>query len=252
VSRRNLAPKRIRLDQYLAARGLAPSRSRAQGLIMAGKVRVDGRVVSKAGAAVPPGAVVEVMGPEHPFVSRGGVKLAGALDHFRLEVRGRRCLDVGASTGGFTDCLLQRGAAQVTALDVGYGQLHWRLRNHPQVTVLERTNVRHLGEDVAPGPFELIVVDVSFIGLDLVTPPLVPRLAGGGHLLCLVKPQFEAGRELVGKGGVVRDPAVRRACVDKVAAHLERLGLEVLGACPSPIPGPKGNQEHFLLARRPA
>jgi len=252
VSRTELAKKRVRLDQYLVAHGLAQSRSRAQGLIMAGKVRVDGQVVSKAGAAVPEGAVVDVIGPEHPFVSRGGVKLAGALDHFRLEVRGRRCLDVGASTGGFTDCLLQRGAAHVTALDVGYGQLHWRLRNHPRVTVLERTNVRHLDERTAPGPFHLITVDVSFISLTLATPPLAPRLAGGGHLLCLVKPQFEAGRELVGKGGVVRDPAVQRACVDKVAAHLAHLGLEVVGACPSPIPGPKGNQEHFLLARRPA
>lgn len=241
--------KRRRLDQHLVAQGLAPSRAKAQAMIMAGLVKVDGRVAHKAGTAVPAGAVVEVEGPEHPYVSRGGLKLAGALDHFGLDPAGWRCLDVGASTGGFTDCLLQRGAARVVAVDVGYGQLAWKLRQDPRVECLERVNVRHLPDHLAPGPFDLIVVDVSFISLTLVTPPLVPRLAPGGRLLAMVKPQFEAGREQVGSGGVVRDEAVQQACVDKVAAHLEGLGLEVLGRCPSPVTGPKGNQEHFVLAR---
>lgn len=241
--------KRQRLDQCLVERGLAPSRSKATALILAGLVKVDGRKAAKAGAAVSQGAVIELAGPDHPYVSRGGVKLAGALEHFGLEPRGWRCLDVGASTGGFTDCLLQRGAARVTALDVGYGQLAWKLRQDSKVECIERVNVRHLPPDLAPGPFDLIVVDVSFISLTLVTPPLAARLKPGGLLLVMVKPQFEAGRELVGSGGVVRDPAVRRACVDKVAGHLAGLGLEVMGGCPSPIAGPKGNLEHFLLAR---
>ncbi len=239
-----------RLDRYLAERGLAPSRSRARGMIMAGLVRVEGRVVDKAGFRVPPGARVEVEGPEHPYVSRGGVKLAGALDHFGLDVRGRRCLDVGASTGGFSDCLLQRGAAEVTALDVGYGQLAWKLRQDERVTVLERINVRYLPPDMAPGPFDLITADVSFISLTLVIPPLFSRLAPGGCLLVLVKPQFEAGREQVGPGGVVRDQGARQGAVDKVRRFLQEAGLRVEGVCPSPIKGPAGNQEYFLLARQ--
>ena len=241
-----------RLDQLLVARGLAPSRSRAQALILAGLVLVDGRPAGKAGQAVDPGAVLEVTGPEHPYVSRGGVKLAGALDHFGLEVAGLDCLDVGASTGGFTDCLLQRGAASVTCIDVGYGQLAWKLRNDPRVTLHERTNARNLPPELAPGPFGLIVADVSFISLTLVLPRLAPRLGEGGWLLPMVKPQFEAGREAVGPGGVVRDPQAQQAAVDKVAACLQELGLVVSGAAPSPLKGPKGNQEFFLLARKPA
>lgn len=232
------------------ASGLAPSRSKAQALILAGLVKVDGRPVNKAGFVVPAGAAVEVAGPERPYVSRGGVKLAGALDHFGLAVAGWACLDVGASTGGFTDCLLQRGAASVTCLDVGYGQLAWSLRNDPRVTLHERVNARYLLPEVAPGPFDLIVVDVSFISLTLVLPPLAPRLAAGGWLLPLVKPQFETGRQAVGRGGVVRDPAVQQAAVEKVAACLAGLGLAVLDSCPSPIQGPKGNQEFFILARK--
>ncbi len=240
-----------RLDRYLAGRGLAPSRSRAQGMIMAGLVRVDDRVVTKSGFRVPPGARVRVAGPEHPYVSRGGVKLAGALDHFGLEVRERSCLDVGASTGGFSDCLLQRGAPRVTALDVGYGQLAWKLRRDPRVTVLERINVRHLDPQTAPGPFDLITADVSFISLTLVIPPLLSRLGPGGCLLVLVKPQFEAGREQVGAGGVVRDRQVRLQAVDKVRRFLDQAGLAVAEPYPSPIKGPAGNQEYFLLARQP-
>lgn len=242
-------PKPPRLDQYLVAQGLAPSRTRAQGLIMAGLALVNGQAVTKAGSRVPPGATVEVKGPEHPYVSRGGVKLAGALDHFGLDPAGLTCLDVGASTGGFTDCLLQRGAARVTAVDVGYGQLAWKLRGDRRVTVLERVNVRRMAPEVAPGPFDLIAADVSFISLTLILPPLVARLAPDGRLLVMVKPQFEAGRDQVGPGGVVRDEGVRRAAVEKVRHCLVELELEALGDCPSPIKGPAGNQEYFILAR---
>ena len=241
--------KRRRLDHYLVEQGLAQSRAKATGMILAGLVRINGQPVSKAGSPVLPGALVEVEGPEHPYVSRGGLKLEGALDHFTLDPTGWECLDVGASTGGFTDCLLQRGATQVTALDVGYGQLAWKLRQDKRVHCIERINVRHMQDDLAPGPFDLIVVDVSFISLTLVTPPLVARLKPEGRLLVMVKPQFEAGKAQVGSGGVVRDQAVQQACVDKVASHLIGLGLRVLGRCPSPITGPKGNQEHFLLAQ---
>lgn len=241
--------KRRRLDQYLVEQGLAESRAKAAGMILAGLVKVNGQPVHKAGSAVPDDALVEVEGPEHPFVSRGGLKLQGALEHFNIDPMGWRCLDVGASTGGFTDCLLQQGAAHVTALDVGYGQLAWKLRQDARVECIERVNVRHLTDDVACGPFDLIVADVSFISLTLVTPPLISRLKPGGLLLVMVKPQFEAGREQVASGGVVRDEAVQRACVDKVATHLNSLGLRKMGRCPSPITGPKGNQEHFLLAR---
>jgi len=240
-----------RLDQEMTARGLAPSRSKAQALILAGLVTVGGAPAAKAGQPVDSHADIEVTQPEHPYVSRGGVKLAGALDHFGLAVEGLICLDVGASTGGFTDCLLQRGAASVCAVDVGYGQMAWKLRQDPRVTLIERTNARHLPDDVAPGPFGLIVVDVSFISLTLVLPRLAPRLGPGGWLLPMVKPQFEAGREAVGAGGVVRDPADQQAAVDKVSACLGDLGLAVLGVAASPIQGPKGNQEHFVLARKP-
>jgi len=240
-----------RLDLELVARGLAPSRAKAQAMILAGLVKVDGNPAAKAGQLIPQQAQVEVDGPEHPYVSRGGVKLAGALDHFGLEVAGLTCLDVGASTGGFTDCLLQRGAEAVTCVDVGYGQLAWKLRQDPRVTLFERTNARNLPPEMAPGPFGLIVVDVSFISLTLVLPPLLPRLGEGGRLLPMVKPQFEAGREAVGAGGVVRDPALRQAAVDKVADCLGGLGLTVMGSAASPILGPKGNQEFFLLARKP-
>ncbi|ADK85291.1 hemolysin A [Desulfarculus baarsii DSM 2075] len=241
---------RTRLDQRLVELGLAPSRAKAQALIMAGLARIDGQTARKPGQSVEPEAAVSVDGPEHPYVSRGGLKLAGALDHFGLDPAGLSCLDVGASTGGFTDCLLQRGAAEVTAVDVGYGQLAWKLRVDPRVKAIERQNVRHMAIEVAPGPYGLIVMDVSFIGLRLVLPNITPRLALGGRLLAMVKPQFEAGREHVGSGGVVRDAAARQQAVDGVADCLRELGLEVLGQCPSPILGPKGNVEIFLLAQK--
>lgn len=241
---------RTRLDQLLVDRGLAPSRARAQSLILAGVVTVDGKRADKAGRAVAEGATVEVVAADHPWVSRGGVKLAGALDAFGLDVTSRRCLDIGASTGGFTDVLLQRGAAHVVALDVGRGQLDWRLRNDPRVEVREGVNARHLDPDDLPGPFRMITVDVSFISLRLILPGLLPLLAPEGDLVCLIKPQFEAGRGQVGKGGVVRDPAVREAAIAVVLAAAGRLGLACAGRIPSPIPGPAGNVEELAWLRR--
>ena len=244
---------KTRLDMLLVREGLAPSRSKAQAMIMAGKVRVNGVKVDKAGYQVPAGAKVEAQGPEHPYVSRGGLKLAGALDHFGIDPKGMHCLDVGASTGGFTDCLLQRGAASSTAVDVGYGQLAWKLRNDKRVTVHERVNVRYIPEDMALGPFDLISIDVSFISLTLVTPPLMPRLKPGGIMLPMVKPQFELDKNQVGSGGVVRNPALRLAAVDKVKDFCSQsLGLIVEGSYENPVTGPKGNHEFFILARKPA
>jgi 23S rRNA (cytidine1920-2'-O)/16S rRNA (cytidine1409-2'-O)-methyltransferase len=234
-----------RLDQLLCERGLAETRSRAQALVMAGRVRVDGRLVTKAGMPTAGDAELEVeQGPA--YVSRGGDKLATALTAFGVDVSGLTCLDVGASTGGFTDCLLQRGAAHVTALDVGRGQLHERLRADPRVTLIEGANARLLAPGDLPGPAAtLAVVDVSFISLALVLPPLVSVLAHPYRLLPMVKPQFEAGRDEVRKG-VVRDPGVHGAVLERVAAAATEAGGVVLGACETGHPGPAGNREFFL------
>ena len=240
---------RKRLDVVLTERGLAPSRTRAQALVIAGKVTVDGTVVTKAGTAVADDAVVEVAEPDHPYVSRGALKLEAALDAFDISPEGLDCLDVGASTGGFTDLLLSRGARRVVAVDVGRGQLDWRLRQDPRVTVMEGVNARTLGPDDLPFPVGLVTVDVSFISLRLVVPALLPHLVPGGTLICLVKPQFEAGRDQVGSGGVVRDEAVRRRVVDDTVAALEGLGLEPIGLVPSPIRGPAGNLEELAAFR---
>jgi 23S rRNA (cytidine1920-2'-O)/16S rRNA (cytidine1409-2'-O)-methyltransferase len=242
---------RVRLDQLLVERGLAPSRARAQSLILAGVVRVEGVVVDKAGKAVAVDASVEIVEADHPWVSRGGVKLAAALDAFGLSPAGLHCLDVGASTGGFTHVLLARGAAQVVALDVGRGQLDWRLRQDGRVVVREGINARNLAREDVPGPFGLVTVDVSFISLRLVLPALVPLLAESADLVALVKPQFEAGRTQVAKGGVVRDPAVREDAIARVLAAARELGLDCLGRIPSPISGPAGNVEE-LVHLRPA
>ncbi len=242
--------KKSRLDLRLVELGLAPSRARAQALVLAGRVRVDGRVVTKAGAPVAPGAEIRLEEPDHPWVSRGALKLEAALDAFGIDPRGRDCLDVGASTGGFTHLLLSRGAARVVALDVGRGQLDWKLRTDPRVVVMEGVNARHLRPADLPFPVQLAVVDVSFISLKLVVPPLLPVLEAGGHLVCLVKPQFEAGRHQVGKGGIVRDEAVRRAVIDATVEHLRRPGLELLGVVPSPVRGQKGNLEELAVFRR--
>lgn len=244
-----MGTKKIRLDVLLAERGLAPSRARAQALVLAGKVRVEGRVESKAGAQVEPQAELEVIEPDHPFVSRGALKLEAALDRFGISAEGVDCLDVGASTGGFTDLLLERGARRVVALDVGRGQLDWRLRSDPRVVVMEGVNARHLETGALPFAVGLAAVDVSFISLVLVVPALLPHLLPGAWLVCLVKPQFEAGRDRVGKGGIVRDEGVRRAVIDRTVAALADLGLESIGLVPSPIRGQKGNLEELAVFR---
>lgn len=244
-------PARVRLDRELVRRGLAPSREAASEAVRAGRVLVAGSLAVKPSTLVSPADPVELTGPARRWASRGGDKLAPALERLAVPVAGRRCLDAGASTGGFTDVLLAFGAAQVIAVDVGYGQLDPRLRHDPRVLVLDRTNVRTLTRERIGGPVDLVVADLSFISLRLVLPTLAALLgpSGDGDLLLLVKPQFEAGREAVGKGGVVRDPAARAAAVRAVAARGAELGLGVAGVCASALPGPAGNVEFFLHLR---
>jgi 23S rRNA (cytidine1920-2'-O)/16S rRNA (cytidine1409-2'-O)-methyltransferase len=242
---------KTRLDQLLVARGLARSRAQAQALILAGRVVVAGLDLPKAGAMVPE-AVWVTLKESPPFVSRGGEKLAGALEHFAVSPAGKVALDTGASTGGFTHCLLTRGARRVYAVDVGYGQLDASLRNDPRVTVLERVNIRHLPKEAIPELIDLATLDLSFISLTLVLPKILEFLAPGGEILAMVKPQFEVGKGQVGKGGVVRDLELQQAAVARVAAAAAALGLEVSPAFPSPLKGPKGNQEYFLYLILPA
>jgi 23S rRNA (cytidine1920-2'-O)/16S rRNA (cytidine1409-2'-O)-methyltransferase len=247
--------RRTRLDAELVRRGLARSREQAATLIAAGRVEVRGSLASKAAAQIDPADAVRVLESDGgaDYVSRGGHKLAGALAAFGAELpEGRRCLDAGASTGGFTDVLLRAGAAEVVAVDVGYGQLAWSLRNDPRVRVIERTNVRTLTPDAIGGPVQLTVADLSFISLRLVLPALAACTTEDGDLVPMVKPQFEVGRERVGDGGVVRDPAVRAEAVLDVAAAAWQLGLGVAGVTVSPLPGPSGNVEFFLRLRRDA
>lgn len=234
----------------LVERGLAPSRERARAYVLAGKVFTGERRVEKAGDRLPVDAPLEVRGHDHPYVSRGGVKLAGALDVFGLDPAGCACADFGASTGGFTDCLLQRGAAKVFAIDVGYGQLHPKLRGHDQVVVMERTNARHLTEADLGELVDLIVIDASFIGLEKLLPAAVGLLSPEGEVVAMVKPQFQVGRDQVGKGGIVRDPELRLQAIDMVADAGVALGLVEVGRADAPIKGPKGNHEAFLRLRR--
>ena len=241
--------KKSRLDALMVQRGLAPSGERARALILAGQVTVDGRVISKAGAPTAGDASIELVTPDHPYVGRGGIKLAHALDAFGIDAAGRHALDIGASTGGFTDALLQRGAASVIALDVGRGQLDWRLRNDPRVTVREGVNARALTDADVPRRVDLVTIDVAFISLALIFPALPPVIASGADLVALVKPQFEAGREEVGKGGLVTDPAVHEAVVARVTADAARAGFARIGMTPSPITGAAGNREFFLHLR---
>ena len=238
---------RRRIDTLLAERGLAPSRASAASEVRAGRVRIGrhGEVAAKPGQLVAEDAELAVAAAPR-YLSRGGVKLERALEELGVEVAGRLCLDVGASTGGFTDCLLQHGAARVIALDVGRGQLAWRLRNDARVVVMERTNARDLTPDLLPHRPALATVDVSFISLAKVLPAIASCLAAGGDLLALVKPQFELDRRRVGKGGVVREPAARREAIVAVADAARDLGLRVRGIAPSGLPGPKGNRESFL------
>ncbi len=242
---------KARVDQLLVEQGLAESRSKAQAYVMAGLVFWGERKLESAGASIPEEAELTVRGHEHGYVSRGGVKLAGALDSFGVDPRGLRCLDLGASTGGFTDCLLQRGASHVVAVDVGYGQLAHKLRTDSRVTNLERTNGRTLTPETIGGPVALSVVDASFIGLAKLVEALAVCTEPGGTLVALVKPQFEAGREVVSKGkGVVRDDDERQKCIDEAVASVAAAGFEVLGVTDCVIHGPKGNREAFVHARR--
>jgi 23S rRNA (cytidine1920-2'-O)/16S rRNA (cytidine1409-2'-O)-methyltransferase len=240
---------RVRIDRLLVERGLAESRERAVRLIMAGAVWVDGDRVEKASALIATDAGLEVVA-RSPYVSRGGEKLAHALDHFRIEVTERICIDVGASTGGFTDCLLQRGAVRVYAVDVGKGQLDARLRRDPRVVLMEGSNARTLDPRVFSESPSLAVIDVSFISLEKVLPAAMGTLSTGGELVALVKPQFEVGRGAVGKGGVVRDPAQHQAVVSRLARYAVLRGWHVLGVTASPLRGPKGNREFFLHVSR--
>jgi 23S rRNA (cytidine1920-2'-O)/16S rRNA (cytidine1409-2'-O)-methyltransferase len=242
--------KKTRLDVALVERGLAASRERAQALIMAGQVRVDGQVVSKSSAAVTPESQVALEVPDHPYVGRGGVKLAHALDDFKLDPAGKHALDVGASTGGFTDVLLQRGAARVIAIDVGHGQLDWKLRNDPRVDVHEGVNARSLTSADVPHPVDLVVIDVSFISLGHILPALPPFMNDGAEIVALVKPQFEAGRDDVGRHGLVTDPVVHEAVIERVTAQAEAAGFARLGMVASAITGATGNQEFFLHLRK--
>ena len=240
-----MAKPKERLDERLVREGLAPTRSQAQALILAGRVLVDDAPADKAGRAVPLSATVRLRGATRRYVSRGGDKLAGALADLGVEPAGKVCLDLGASTGGFTDCLLQHGAKQVVAVDVGYGQLDVRLRDDPRVRLLERTNARQLAAADVPEPIELVTIDVSFISATLLL-PRVFELAPRAELLVMVKPQFEVGRERVGKGGVVRDDADRAAAVARVREAAEALGYGARGEVESRLAGPKGNREVFL------
>jgi len=245
----NVAISKVRLDIALVDRGLVPSRERARALIIAGQVTVNGQVVSKAGTSIALDARVELAVADHPYVSRGGVKLAGALDTFGIDPTGKRALDIGASTGGFTDVLLQRGAASVIALDVGHGQLDWRLRTDPRVIVHEGVNARGLTKEDVPYAPDLVTIDVAFISLRNILPPLPPLLAPNADVVALVKPQFEAGREEVGRHGLVTDPAVHEAVIAGITAAAGLAGFERIGMAPAAITGATGNQEFFLHLR---
>jgi len=246
---RNLKSARHRLDVLLVQRGLAPSRERAQALILSGVVLVDGRRAEKAGAQVADDVEIALRQPDHPYVGRGGLKLAHALDVFGVAVEGREALDIGASTGGFTDVLLRRGARRVIALDVGHGQLDWSLRNDARVVVIERSNARGLRLEDLPGPVDIVTIDVSFISLAHIFPRVRAVLRPGADIIALVKPQFEAGRLEVGKKGVIRDPQVQERVVAEAAARAAEVGLASVATTESPITGDAGNREFFLHLR---
>jgi len=241
------AGPKLRLDQLLVDRGLAESREKARALVLAGAVMVDGQKAAKPGHAIPAGASLEVA-QRPPYVGRGGVKLADALDAFQIDVTGAVCADLGASTGGFTDCLLQRGAARVYAIDVGHNQLDWRLRSDPRVIVREGVNARYLKPTDLPEPIDLAVCDVSFISVTLILPVIPSLLTPQGKMIVLVKPQFEAGRADVGKGGIVRDPLVQQAACVRVRSAVEQLGFQT-ALVESPILGAEGNREFLLYGR---
>ena len=242
------SPRKLRVDRLIVERGFAESRHKAVALLMAGLVSVDGRAVSKPGTRVPIGSHITVRPPRHDFVSRSAEKLRAAIDHFKITVRNKVCIDIGASTGGFTQCLLERGAAQVYAVDVGYGQLAYELRIDPRVTLLERTNVRYLDASRLGHTPDLAAVDVSFISLRLVLPKTRELLSEAGQVVALIKPQFEVGKGQVGKGGIVRDTSLHRSVLSDILGFSRDVGLSPAGVIPSPILGQKGNQEYLMFA----
>ena len=243
--------EKMRLDQLLVERGLVESRSRAQALIMAGNVYSDTKRLDKAGQQVKADIPIELKGQDHPWVSRGGLKLEKGLAHFGVDVSGAVCIDVGASTGGFTDVLLSNGAAKVYAVDVGQGQLAWKLRSDERVVVMEKTNARHLTAENIPDPLDMVVCDASFIGLETVLPAALGLAKPGAHVIALIKPQFEVGKGRVGKGGVVREPELHQEVCDRIEAWLNALdGWTVKGLTESPIKGPEGNVEFLICAEK--
>ncbi|MEA1992332.1 MAG: TlyA family RNA methyltransferase [Thermodesulfobacteriota bacterium] len=246
-----LAKELLRLDLLLLQKGLATSRNQAQALISTGKVRVEGHIIDKAGHRFSSDAQIELAENLNPYVSRGGLKLAHALEYFAVDVHGLVCMDVGASTGGFTDCLLQKGASKVYAVDVGYGQLDWRLRNDERVVPIERTNIRYLPPDVLDSQIYLATIDTSFISLRLVIPSILPFMHRESRIIALVKPQFEVGKGKVGKGGIVKDPKLHHEVLDRLILFCNKLKLTVIGVTPSPILGAKGNREFLMLMEYP-
>jgi len=238
-----MAKNKKRLDIALLDRKLAPTRQRAQALILAGRVLVNQEPMTKPGTRISENDTIVIKGTDMPYVSRGGIKLAEALVKFQIDVAGLHCMDIGASTGGFTDCLLQNGAARVIAVDVGYGQLAWKLRQDPSVTILERTNIRYLTVEEVPFPVDLAVIDVSFISLKIVVPAIRKFLKTDATVLALIKPQFEVGRNRIGKGGVVKNPLLHDEVILSLSQFFETIGFLVHGTVPSPITGPKGNKE---------
>ena len=244
-----MPPKKHRLDLILVKKGLVRSRQRAQAIIMAGKVLVNEQPVDKPGFLVSQEDHIQLKGTDISYVSRGGLKLEAALQKLPMEVTGSICIDVGASTGGFTDCLLQHGAERVFAVDVGYGQLAWKLRQDPRVIVIERTNVRYITADAIPTPVDLITVDVSFISLKLVVPVLIQFMKSDASILALIKPQFEVGKNQVGKGGVVKKPELHQKVIKDLSEFFELIKLAPLSVYPSPVLGPKGNREFFMVLK---
>lgn len=241
---------KIRLDRLILERGLVDSRERGQALIIAGQVLANGQKLDKSGALVPEDAEIRILGERLPYVSRGGLKLESALREFGVAVAGRTAIDVGASTGGFTDCLLQHGCGKVYAVDVGYGQIAWKLRQDPRVVVIERTNIRTMDPSLIPAPVDIVVIDASFISLEKILPSIMHFLGPRSDLIALIKPQFEVGKGLVGKGGIVRDETARAAAVEKVKAFFQETGFEVRGLIPSPITGQDGNVEYLIYGVR--
>lgn len=242
--------RKERIDKLLVEKGIIQSRERARAFIMAGKVMVKGQIVDKPGTKVEIGDQLQVKGSDQPYVSRGGIKLEGALNAFGIDPKGMVVMDVGASTGGFTDCILQKGAQRVYAVDVGYGKLAWKLQKDPRVTNLERRNIRYLKREEVPEEVDLILIDASFISIEKVLPHLLGFIKRGSILVSLIKPQFEVGKGEVGKGGVVKDPLLHQRVIDRISEFSQGLGLSVFGLAESPLLGPKGNREFFIYLKK--